>query len=237
VLAVGGAVLAVVASGMSADEADDLGLLVVLAMCVGAGLLGPALLRVTAPLVRPWGGAGAQAADNVAVRARALSSALVPLVLAVAFAAIKVTAHTTSAHVHGTLDPAADRGLEYSGTAVYVAFAAVAAVNTLFTVVLSRRAELAALRLAGATRRWLLGTLAWEALVVTATALVAAAAVASATLLPLLHTELGIWLPYLPAGWAAAFVLAVFGLVALGTVAPAAVLLRRPAVEEAGVEP
>jgi putative ABC transport system permease protein len=235
-LVVGGVVLAAVISGMSATDADDLGFVVVLAMCVGAGLLGPALLRVTAALARPFGGAAALAADNVAVRARALSGALVPLVLAVGFAGIKVAAHATAAHVHGAPDPAADVWLDYSGTVVYVAFAAVAAVNTLVTVVLSRRAELAATRLAGATRGRTLGVLTCEALVVTGTALLAAAAIAAATLLPLLHTELGTWLPYLPVGWLVTGVLAVFGLVALGTVAPAAVLLRQPAIEAAGVE-
>jgi putative ABC transport system permease protein len=236
-LAVGGTVVAVVAAALPADEADDLGLLVVLALCVAAGLLGPALLRVAAPLARPFGRVGVLAADNVAVRARALSAALVPLVLAVGFAAIKIAAHTTAAHVHGVPDPAADVWLEYSGTAVYVAFAAVAAVNALVTIVLSRRPELAALRLAGATRGRVLGVLTCEALVVTGTALLAAAAVAAATLLPLLHSALGTYLPYLPAGWVAAFVLGVFGLVALGMVAPAAVLLRQPAIEAAGVEP
>jgi len=236
-LAVGGTVLAVAASTLSADQAEDLGLLVVLALCVGAGLLGPALLRVAAPLARPFGRVGALAADNVAVRARALSAALVPLVLSVGFAAIKITAHTTAAHVRGTADPAADIWLDYSGTAVFVAFAAVAAVNALITLVLSRRGELAALRLAGATRGRVLGVLTCEALVVTGTALLAAACVAAVTLLPLLHGALGTFLPYLPAGWLAAFVLGVFGLVALGMVAPAAVLLRQPAIEAAGVEP
>jgi putative ABC transport system permease protein len=237
VLVVGGTVVSVVASALPADAAEDLGLLVVLAMCAGAGLLGPALLRIAAPLARPFGRVGVLAADSVAVRARALSAALVPLVLAVGFAAIKITAHTTAAHVRGTPDPAADVWLEYSGTAVYVAFAAVAAVNALVTLVVSRRSELAALRLAGATAGRVLAVLTCEAVVVTGTTLLAAAGVAAATLLPLLHGDLGTFLPYLPAGWLAAFVLGVFGLVALGMMAPAAVLLRRPAIEAAGVEP
>jgi putative ABC transport system permease protein len=236
-LVLGGAVVAATAFGRSADQADDLGLVVVLAMGVGAGLLGPTLLRITAPLARPFGRVGALAADNVAVRAGALSGALVPLVLAVGFAAIKVTAHTTAAHVDGVADPAADVWLDYSGTAVYVAFAAVAAVNTLVTVVVGRRAELAAVRLAGATRGQVLGVLTCEAVVVTATALLAGAGVAAATLLPLLHSATGTWQPYLPVGWVAAFVCGVFAMVATGTVAPAAVLLRRPAIEAAGGRP
>jgi putative ABC transport system permease protein len=208
-----------------------------LAMCVGAGFLGPVLLRVTGPLARLAGGTGVLAADSLVARAKALSGALVPLVLAVAFAAVKVVTHTTSARVHGVPDPAAQLWTEYTGTGVYVAFAAVAAVNTLIEIVLSRRAELAALRLAGATRGWVLGMLTCEALVVTTTALLAAAAVAGATLPPLLHTALGTWKPSLPAAWTETFIVGVFALVALGIVAPAAVLLRRPAIEDAGVEP
>jgi putative ABC transport system permease protein len=74
---------------------------VMLTMCVGAGLLGPVLLRVTGPVARAFGGVGTLAADNLIVRAKALSGALVPLVLAVAFAAVKVVTRDTSAHVHG----------------------------------------------------------------------------------------------------------------------------------------
>ena len=237
VLVLGGVVLSASISGLPADQADDLGFFVVLAMCVGAGLLGPALLRVTAPAVRLLGASGTLAADNVAVRAKALSGALVPLVLAVGFATIKVAAHTTAAHVTGTPDPAADVWLDYSGTTVYVAFAAVAALNTLVTVMLGRRGELAATQLAGATRGRVLGVVTCEALIVTGTALLAAAAVALATLLPLLHTALGTWVPYLPPGHLAAGVAAVATLVAAGTVLPAALLTRRPAIKAAEVGP
>lgn len=198
VLVVSGVVLSASIANLSADQADDLGFFVVLAMCIGAGLLGPALLRVTVPVVRLLGDTGTLAADNVAVRAKALSGALVPLVLAVGFATIKVTAHTTAAHVTGVPDPAADVWLDYSGTAVYVTFAAVAALNTLVTFMLSRRGEIAATQLAGATRARVLGLVTCEALIVTCTALLAAASVAAATLLPLVHTALGAWVPYLP---------------------------------------
>jgi putative ABC transport system permease protein len=237
VLVIGGVVLSASIANLPADQADDLGFFVVLAMCIGAGLLGPALLRVTAPAVRLLGGTGALAADNVAVRAKAMSGALVPLVLAVAFAAIKVTVHTTAAHVVGTPDSAADVWLDYSGTAVYVAFAAVAALNTLVTLMLSRRGEIAATQLAGATRRRVLAVVTCEALIVTGTGLLAAAGVAGATLLPLLHTALGAWLPYLPPTFLLAGVLGVATLVGLGIVLPAALLTRRPAIEAAAVDP
>jgi putative ABC transport system permease protein len=236
VLVLGGLVLSLAISDLPAGTAESLGLFVVLAMCVGAGFLGPALLRVVAPLARLLGPSGVLAADNVAVRARALSGALVPLVLATGFATIKVAAHTTAAHVHGAPDPPADVWLDYSGTAVYVGFAAVAALTTLITVMLSRRGELAATRLAGATRARVLGVVACEAVVVTATALMAAAGVAAATLVPLLHPSLGTWLPYLPATTLLTGIAAVAALVAAGTVLPAALVLRRPPIETAGVE-
>jgi putative ABC transport system permease protein len=237
VLVVSGVVLSASIANLSAVQADDLGFFVVLAMCIGAGLLGPALLRVTAPLVRLLGDTGTLAADNVAVRAKALSGALVPLVLAVGFATIKVTAHTTAAHVTGVPDPVADVWLDYSGTAVYVTFAAVAALNTLVTIMLSRRGEIAATQLAGATRARVLGLVTCEALIVTCTALLAAAGVAAATLLPLVHTALGAWVPYLPPSFMLAGVLGVVTLVGLGTVLPAALLTRRPAIEAVGVDP
>jgi putative ABC transport system permease protein len=236
VLVGGGVALSISISDLPADQADDLGFFVVLAMCVGAGLLGPALLRITASAVRPFGGTGRLAAEAVAVRAKALSGALVPLVLAVGFAAIKVTAHTTAGHVSGSPDPAADVWLDYSGTAVYVAYAAVAAVNTLVTVMLSRRGEIAATQLAGATRARMIGVVTCEALTVSGAALLAAAGVAATTLLPLLHSALGTWMPYLPPGHLLAGVAGVLMLVGLGTVLPAALLMRRPPIEAAGVE-
>lgn len=212
-------------------------LLVMLAMCVGCGLLAPVLLRVTGPLARPFGGTGTLAAESLAVRARAFSGALVPLVLAVAFTTMKVVQHATSAHVHGVPDPSADLWIDYSGTAVYVLFAAVAAVNTLATVLLDRRRELAVIRLVGATRRRALAVVICEALVVTGTGLVAAAGVAAAVLLPILHATLGTWLPYLPPGELVVGLLGVAGLVGFGTAVPAAVSMRRPPVESVAVEP
>jgi hypothetical protein len=97
------------------------------------------------------GGIGAVAADSVVVRASTLSGALVPLLIAVAFTLVKVVRHATSEHVHGVPDAAASVWLDTTGTAVYVTFAAVAAVNTLVMVLLARRRELAVQRLAGAT--------------------------------------------------------------------------------------
>jgi putative ABC transport system permease protein len=231
ILVAGGVVLSFVISGLGADQADQGGLFVMLAMCLGAGLLGPALLRVAAPFARLLGPAGVLAADNLAVRAKSYSGALVPLTLAAAFAGVKVAQLSTVTHVTGTSPAPADLWLEYSGTSVYTAFAAVAALNTLITVVLSRRRDLAVVRLAGATRARALGVVICEALTVTGTGLVVAAAVAATTLLPLLHTSLGTWVPWMPATYWVTGVLAVAALVLAGTAVPAALAMRRPPIE------
>jgi len=241
VLLAGGVVLASVLATIAPEQAADVGFFVILAMCVGVGLLGPVLLRATAWLVRPalrgpggagWGGGAALlAADNVAAQSRALSGALIPLVLAVAFAAVKVAAHTTAEHVTGTGDPGWEIWLDYSGTAVYGVFAAVAALNTLITVAVGRRHDLAVVQLAGATRPRLVGVVICEAGLVLVVALGLAALVAGVTLTPLLHSGLGTWLPYVPVSYLAAGVLAAAAVVAGGTVAPALVLIRTPPIE------
>lgn len=237
----GGAVLSAAVSTFAADQADDAALFVILAMCVGAGLLGPVLLsavtRLARPLLRLVGDPGLLAADGLVARSRRMSPALVPLVLAGAFAGVKVVSHTTAEHVTGVRDPAADLWLDYSGTAVFAAFALVGALNTLLTVSLDRERELALLRLAGATRAGVLAIWTWEAVLVLCTVLTVAAGVALATLVPLTRTALHTWTPYLPASWLATGVLAGGVVVATGTVLPAALLMRRPAIESARTSP
>ena len=231
ILVAGGTALSVSIAGLDARTADSLALFVMLALCVGAGLLGPALLKVAALTGRLLGDTGRLAGDTIGVRARALSGALVPLTLAIAFAAVKVIMIRTSEHVTGTAGDPAGAWLEYSGTAVYVAFAAVAAVNTLVTVVLSRRRDLAVTQLAGATRRRTLAVVVCEALLVTGTALVVGAAVAVTTTLPMLHTALGTWTPWVPATWLLTGIAGTAALVLTGTALPAALALRRPPIE------
>jgi putative ABC transport system permease protein len=70
-----------------------------------------------------------------------------------------------------------------------------------------------------------------EAALVATTAVLLAGLAAGATLLPMLHTSLGTWLPRVPAPALAAGLVLAFGLVAAGTVLPAAVLTRRSALE------
>ncbi|MFG1995513.1 FtsX-like permease family protein [Actinoplanes sp. NPDC048988] len=231
VLVAGGVVLSVAIADLDAETTGDLGLFVMLALCVGAGLLGPALLKLTALVARAFGDTGRMAGDTIDVRAKALSGALVPLTLAIAFTAVKVIILKTTEHATGTPAPAAETWLEYTGTAVYVAFAAVAAVNTLVTVVLARRRDLAVIQLAGATRGRALAVVICEALLVTGTALVVGAAVAATTTLPMLHTALGTWTPHVPATWLLTGVLATAALVLAGTALPAALAMRRPPIE------
>jgi putative ABC transport system permease protein len=221
---------------MDAEDAGGLAFVLMLAMCAAAGLLGPVLLRAGAPLARLFGRTGALAAANLAVRARSLSGALVPLALATSFATVKVAMHTTVAHETG-FDASRDvLWLDYSGTAVYSAFAAVAALATLVTVTMSRRVEFATVRLAGASRAHALRIVVCEAIVVVVTGLAVAAGAAATLLVPLLRASLGIAMPYLPAGAVITGVLGVVLVVGLGMVLPAAVLLRRPPLEAVSVD-
>ncbi|GIF74003.1 ABC transporter permease [Asanoa siamensis] len=233
-LVAAGVTLSVLIADRAAEAADDAAFFVMLSLCVGVGLLGPVVLRAAIAVTRPLtglAGTGRLAADNVAVLSRALSGALVPLVLAVAFAAVKVAAHTTATHVTGRAGPAAEVWLDAAGTGVYCLFAAVAAVNTLATVVVGRRRDLATLRLAGATRGRVLAVVICEAGIVTGTALALATAVAGVTLVPIVHSGLGTWVPYLPpAAWVTG-ILAAAAVVAAGTVLPAALSTRGRPVE------
>jgi putative ABC transport system permease protein len=191
-----------------------------LAMSVGVGVLGPVLLRAVVALARPLtAGSARLAVDNVG----AMSRALVPLVLVIAFAAAQVAMQTTSAH-RGAAAPAGEQWISYSGTAVYCTFAAIGALDTLITVTVGRQRDLAVAQLAGGTRGRVLAVVICEAVLVAVTALVLAAGTAIATLLPALRT-----VPYVPAAYLMAGALLAAGTVAAGTVGPAVVLTRRRA--------
>lgn len=228
-LVVGGAVL----SAVIAEVAPDSAFFVMLAECVGVGLLGPVILRRVVRLVptRAAGGIVRVALDDIATMSRSLSGALVPLVLAAAFSLVKVGIQTTTQRATGGSAPAAELWTEYSGTAIYAAFAAIAALNCLVLVVRGRRRDLAAMQLAGGTRRALVTASSIEALVVTVTALVLATGIAVVTLAPILHSSVGRWLPYIPVPVLAGGVLLVAAVVAAGMVAPAARFTRRQPIE------
>jgi putative ABC transport system permease protein len=213
-----GVVLSAVLATTAPMQAGDAAVFVVLAECIGVGLLGPVILGVVTRVVRPWArGIVRVAVDDVETMTRKLSAALIPTVLAAAFAAVKIAAHTTA----GTgVGPADEPWADYSGTAIYCAFAGVAAVNCFMTVMLARRQTLAAIQLAGAARRTLISIISIEAILVAAVAVTVAAAVAVVTLSPILHHSVGVWFPRVTplvvVGWAAA----VTGIVGLGMIVP-----------------
>jgi putative ABC transport system permease protein len=238
-LVIGGAVLSVVLSQLDPAQADDAAFFVMLAECIGAGMLAPLALRRVAALLRGLDRDGVTrlAVDNIETMTRSLSGALVPLVLAGAFAMVKIAVHTTTTRVTGVAEPAADVWTDYSGTAIYATFAGVAALNCLITVVVNRRRDLATMQLLGGSRRTLVGMTAIEAAIVSATAVVLAAGVAGVTLVPMLHTALGRWLPYFPPLVPVGGVLLMAGVVAAGMVAPAATVTRSAPIDVVAAGP
>jgi putative ABC transport system permease protein len=236
-LLIGGVALSAVLSRFAPEQAADAAFFVMLAGCIGVGLLGPHVLHAAGRLLRPVAGDGVVrvAIDDIASMTRALSGALVPLVLATAFAIVKIATHTTAEHVTGIADPAMDLWTDYSGTTVYCAFAGVAALNCFATVLVGRRRDLATMQLAGATRHTLMRIVAIEAAIVAVVAVAIAAVLAATTLAPMLHTSLGVWLPYVPVTTVVAGVVLVGIVVAAGMVTPAAVLTRQSPIVNAAL--
>lgn len=239
VLIAGGATLSAVLSQVDPEQADDGAFFILLAECIGVGLLAPVLLRRVAALARRIlrDGVPRLAADSIEAMARPLSGVVVPLVLVGAFAAIKVAAHTTATHATGVAESTADVWTDYSGTVIFAAFAAVAALNSLITLMANRRRELAVMQLLGGSRRELIWMTAIEAAILAATAAVLAAAVALVTLGPMLHTAYGRWLPYYPPAVPLVGLVGLAVLVAAGMAAPAALLMRSAPVQAAEVGP
>jgi putative ABC transport system permease protein len=232
----GGVVGSVVVSSLAADQADAAALFVLLAECIGIGALAPVVLRAAAAVFRPLlpDGLPRLALDNISAMSRPLAGTLVPLVLSMAFAGVKVAVRTTSAAVTGSPGSPTEVWTDYSGTTVFCAFAGVAALNALVTVIVARGLDLAVLQLAGGTRLRLLLMVTGEAALVAATAVLLAGVAAGATLLPMLHTSLGTWLPRFPAPVLATGLLLALGVVTVGMVLPAAVLTRRPPLQRMG---
>ena len=238
-LVVGGAVLSGVLSQLAPNQADDAAFFVMLAECIGVGMLAPLALRRVAAMLRRVAGDGVVrvAVDNIEAMQRSLSGALVPLVLAAAFATVKVAVHTTTTHVTGVPEPPADAWTDYSGTVIYATFSGLAALNCLVTVVVNRRRDLATMQLIGASRRDVVAITAVEAAIVSVTACVLAAGVACVTLAPMLHTSLGPWLPYFPLLVPVGGVVVVSAIAITGMAGPAAAVTRRPAIEVVAAGP
>lgn len=127
----------------------------------------------------------------------------------------------------------ADKDLELNAwankvmAAVLGGFAAVAAANTLVMTVLDRRREVALLRLAGTTRRQVLGMLRREALLVAAAGLLIGGVIAWITLVPIARGLTGAS-PYVPPGTALGIAGAAVALGLLATALPGRALLRAP---------
>jgi putative ABC transport system permease protein len=120
-------------------------------------------------------------------------------------------------------------------TAVLVAYAVIAALNTLALYTAGRRRELALLRLAGATRGQVLRTVRLERVLLLGLALVLGGAIAAGTLVPMVRGTTGTSVPYVPvAGWVAVLGGTVL-LGVLGTAPPLRRILRSRPAEAAGV--
>ncbi|HEY2795819.1 MAG TPA: ABC transporter permease, partial [Micromonosporaceae bacterium] len=103
-------------------------------------------------------------------------------------------------------------------TLVLLVYSAITAANALVTAGLARRREIAALRLAGTTRRQILAMVRREQVLLLGSALVLGTAIAAATLLPMVKATTGSAVPYLPP---LDLIVLLGGTVALGTIATA----------------
>ena len=114
--------------------------------------------------------------------------------------------------------------------AVMIGYAALAAANAMVLAALARGRELAALRLAGGTRRQIARMVHAEQAGLLGVSLVIGGSVAAGTLVAVIHALTGSLLPYVPVtGWLA--VLAGTTLLAMATtVLPIRHLLRTPPV-------
>ncbi|WP_206778458.1 FtsX-like permease family protein [Frankia torreyi] len=143
-------------------------------------------------------------------------------------------------HDHAALTDAEQRQEDlnawtnYLLVALLLAFAAIAVVNTLVTATLERGREFATLRLTGATRRQVLRMVRWEAVLITAIALVVGAAITAVTLVPFSRGISGTGTPYVPPQWAAALLGSGLLLAMAGSLLPARAVLRTPPVQTAG---
>jgi putative ABC transport system permease protein len=120
-------------------------------------------------------------------------------------------------------------------TGVLLVYVVIAAVNTLAMYALGRRREFAVLRLSGTTRTQVLGMVRLEQVLLLGLALMLGAAIAAATLIPMVKGITGSTTPYIPsAGWAAV----IGGVVLLGglaTAVPVRRVLRTRPVEGIGL--
>jgi putative ABC transport system permease protein len=120
-------------------------------------------------------------------------------------------------------------------TGVLLIYVVIAAVNTLAMYALGRRREFAVLRLSGTTRPQVLRMVRLEQVLLLGVSLTVGAAIAAATLIPMVKGITGSATPYIPpAGWAAV----IGGVILLGgaaTAVPVRRVLRTRPVEGIGL--
>ncbi|TMR41916.1 ABC transporter permease [Actinomadura geliboluensis] len=162
---------------------------------IGLALLAPAIMRrVTAltagPLRLLGGAAGSLAADTMRRRTGALASAVTPVVLFVGTAVGTLYLQATenaamdAAGLAKTSEQKSIETLNFVVIGMVVLFTAIMLVNTLVAATAHRRREFGQTRLAGATPRQLLGAVALESVVLTATGLLLGSVAAVFTIVP-----------------------------------------------------
>jgi len=235
VAAAGGAEVSLLLARQHDGSASEGAFVVLLLFCVATGLLGPRIVGpaawLCAAVARPFGAGAELATRTVRSQPRRFSAAVVPLVLMVAFGTTKLALRSTVEHRTGSPGPSAEVWLDYLGTGLYAGFAAIAAANTLAVISSERRRDVALLRLVGTRPSQVAAMVAWEAAIVTLTALLLGGAVALATLAPLLSESFGTALPYVPLPLAAAIAGSTLLLAWLATGVPVARGLRQRPVE------
>lgn len=199
---------------------------------IGFALFAPALVRRTVDLVagplRRRGGAGGElAVASLRRRASRAANVLTPIVLFTGIATGTLVmqrvddAAAAAAGVARTADDKAIATLNGVVVGMIALFAAMMLVNTLIATVADRRRELAQLRLAGATPRQLVGSVALECAVLASAGVVLGSIAALATIVPFtVAVTDGVW-PTVGAGaWIGVVVVAV--VLTVGTVVLAA---------------
>ncbi|MDQ7908784.1 ABC transporter permease [Phytohabitans sp. ZYX-F-186] len=211
---------------------------------IGLAGLAPMLVRgASAALARPvrrFGGAsGYLAVLNLRQRTAQLAAALTPVILFVGIGVgtlwMQAIQNDTSAGAVPTTQEDAIETLNFVVTGMIVLFTCIMLINTLVAATTYRRREFGQQRLAGATRRQVLGMVVLEGAVLTVAGLVCGTIAALPTVLPFSYAKTDDWLPDPEYGiWLGTVAVAVTVTMA-ALVGTARRTLRTPAVEAVSV--
>ncbi|MFG2002969.1 FtsX-like permease family protein [Spirillospora sp. NPDC048911] len=215
-------------------------------VAIGLALIGPVILRrvvalLAGPVERLGGVTGHLAVCNLRQRTGQLAGALTPIVLFTAIATGTLYMQSTenaALEAAGLAKSVEQKNIETLNLVVIgmiVVFAAIMLVNTLLAATTYRGREFGQQRLAGSTRRQVLGMVALEGAVLTVTGVLLGTVASLFTILPYASVRLGSALPEGgPAVYTGVIVLSV--LLTLGTALGAARrVTRTPAVAAVGV--